>query len=199
MTRTLIAILAITLAITPFAQAVVLEINDGNADNDGKPFETFVPQGQEFQIDVVMHNDGPEDVLGLSVWLEEASSAGFTIKNRTVNTTVYDEWMAVDPVTGEMLSPVNDQDLGMFDSSNMGIPGPFTQNLMTIVLDTDGVAPGTYTINTAGTGVPGSSVWMDSDLLPQDFDQHGSYTVTVPEPSTIMLLMLLCGLFIYKR
>ncbi len=162
--------------------AVGLTLVDDNSDGDGQDWQTTVTQGDSFSVDVSVEGGGGDIVLGLSFWLTESTSAGFAITGRTINSSSLDWPNAVVPITGAagVLDPTNDVDLGQANEFFGGLYGAFPENLSTITLDTSGVAPGTYTIVTSGSGVSGSDAYANGLIEPAAFGGgHTGYTVTV--------------------
>ena len=190
-----VGLLAVSTAIAaPSSVSLVL------TDNDATPNSKSVLPGQTFNVTlnlVTTTATSPnvqDRTTGINYYLSMfgAGSGNFRIVDRNIGASTYSDLYNVDgDVEGELLDPINDDDLGgtlpnSLTTSNGA--GTFLVANYTI-----GVEPGTpfgsyvlVTDSLAGTGWAGPN----PEFTDHEFTSHASFNIVVPEPASIAMLGL---------
>lgn len=189
------------LALYPCAAAPAA-VNLALVDNSGPPNATTAGPNSSFTVSLKL-TAGSEQVTGVDYFLKASTSNIFTITSRnsqTVGSAFPDVFSSDSSVAPAGLNPQNAINLGG-TVSNPNVP--VSNNTFEVADYTISVAAnapaGVYTITTVSN--PNTGYEGPGPTFPDTpFDQHATYTVTVPEPATAALMGLgLVSLFARRR
>ena len=203
-----IVVTFISLLVPALARASVsLAFVDQDGTNNGSV--NVAPNGTfNVRLNLVTTNSTTDDHTGLDYYLTMLGSGSglFSIQDRNIGASLYNDMVAEDPVVealpSALLDPRNDNDLGAAiansTSPTEGV-GTYTAGTFLVAIFTIKVDPttplGTYSLQT--TSDPGTG-WVgrhDATPLPfpdNEFAQHANYTIVVPEPTGLAACGALC-------
>jgi hypothetical protein len=181
--RSVVASFAMLLcAATPALATVSLTISDG----DATPASTVAGAGQTFSFAVNLVSTA-EQTEGVDYYLTTPDGSGwFSIVDRNTaggkyNDPLYFTDATVEGSPSNILNPRNDHDLGglVTTTQNLGTHLVANYTLMVNAATPNGI----YTIQT--TVSQPNEGWIDPNSVEHPFASHGSFTVSVPEPSGV--------------
>lgn len=175
---------------------VMLGLSDGT-DNPNEVFLNANLAGESFTVDVNLDITAAEQVAGVTFFLESLDSnaafriTGRTLLDATLNSPVTDDGTLFNS-SNNLLAPGNGKDIGVGSASGTDTISASTK-LMTLTLTYQGGLPdGDYRIQIGASPSGSAPIWSDAGFNETPFDANTLgpvYTVWVPEPGTLGLLL----------
>ena len=199
--RSVVASLVVLLyAAAPALATVSLTLSD----NDATPGFKLIGAGESLNFTVRLTATS-ESTAGVDYYLTTPNGSGFfRITDRNTAGGMYNDPLYFTDTTVEsspsnILNPRNDNDLGGLATSTLP---PSTGNGYLVANYTILVDPatpnGTYTINT--TVANANEGWIDGSSGEHPFNNHGTFTIQVPEPAAgFFMAMFAAGLIRRRR